>query len=145
MPAIQEGVATLRTTIQNDVASKLRESEETFGGTLAVLRRESNTALATTAAQQREAIRVITAQLAQLFRAPNPDIRVQELREEIQQTLVGHREAQNVGTQILSDRVDRLERSALIMEGRMDAAELVNRYPRETGARPRTQRQNSRR
>jgi hypothetical protein len=41
MPVIQEGVATLRTTIQNDVASKLRETEETFGRTLAVLRRES--------------------------------------------------------------------------------------------------------
>jgi hypothetical protein len=141
MPSIQEGEATLRTTIQNDVALKLRESEEAFRKTLAVLRRESNTALATTAAQQREAIRVITAQLAQLFRATIPDIRVQELREEIQQTLVGHREAQNVGAQILSDRVDLLERNALIMEGRMDAAD---RYPREMGARPRTQRQASR-
>lgn len=28
MPAIQEGVANLRTTIQNDVASKLRTTEE---------------------------------------------------------------------------------------------------------------------
>jgi hypothetical protein len=48
---------------------KLRATEETFGKTLAVLKRESNTALATTAAEPREAITVITAQLAQLFRA----------------------------------------------------------------------------
>jgi hypothetical protein len=49
MPAIQEGVANLRTTIQNDVASKLRTTEETIGRRLAVLRRESNTALTVTA------------------------------------------------------------------------------------------------
>jgi hypothetical protein len=48
---------------------RLRATEETFGKTLAVLKRESNTALATTAAEPREAITVITAQLAQLFRA----------------------------------------------------------------------------
>ena len=33
---------------------------------------------------------------------------------------------------------------APILEGRMDTVELINVYPRETGARPRTQRQASR-
>jgi uncharacterized coiled-coil protein SlyX len=61
MPAIQEGVTTLRTTIQNDVASKLRDSEEASRRTLAVLRRESNTTLANEATQLREANRAISA------------------------------------------------------------------------------------
>ncbi|EFX70725.1 hypothetical protein DAPPUDRAFT_112454 [Daphnia pulex] len=87
MPAIQEGVATLRATIQNDITSKLRDSEEAFRRTLAVLRRESNTALATEATHLREANRIITAQVAQLFNAPDPDIRIRELREEVQQRL----------------------------------------------------------
>jgi hypothetical protein len=77
MPAIQEGVANLRTTIQNDYASKLRATEETIARTLVTLRRESNTALAVKATEQREAIRQITVQIAQLFRATNPDIRNQ--------------------------------------------------------------------
>jgi hypothetical protein len=63
MPAIQEGVANLRTTIQNDVASKLRATEETIARTLATLRRESNTAQDVTATEQRELIRQITAQI----------------------------------------------------------------------------------
>ncbi|EFX69703.1 hypothetical protein DAPPUDRAFT_113416 [Daphnia pulex] len=63
MPAIQEGVANLRTTIQNDVASKLRATEETIARTLATLRRESNTAQDVTATEQRESIRQITAQI----------------------------------------------------------------------------------
>jgi chromosome segregation ATPase len=77
MPVIQEGVANLRTTIQNDVASKLRAKEETIARTLATLRRESNTAQDVTATGQRESISQITARIVQLFRAPNPDIRNQ--------------------------------------------------------------------
>jgi hypothetical protein len=56
MPVIQEGVANLRTTIHektNDVASKLRATEEIIARTLATLRRESNTAQDVTATEQR--------------------------------------------------------------------------------------------
>jgi uncharacterized protein YlxW (UPF0749 family) len=66
MPVIQEGVANLRTTIHektNDVASKLRATEEIIARTLATLRRESNTAQDVTATEQRESIRQITARI----------------------------------------------------------------------------------
>jgi hypothetical protein len=67
MPAIQEGVATLRLTIQEDVTTKLRNSEEAFRGTITVLRRETNTALATEATRLREAHRITAAQVIQVI------------------------------------------------------------------------------
>lgn len=100
---------------------------------MATLRRESNTALAATATEQRDTIREITAQIA-----PNPDIIVQELREETRPSLERHREVHRTASQILSDRIERLERGALIMQARVEAVEIGNAVPRETGARPRT-------
>jgi hypothetical protein len=141
MPAIQDGVATLRLTIQNDVTAKLRDSEEAFRRTLVVLRRKTNTALATEAAHLREAHRITAAQVAQLQDAPDPEIGIRELRNEVQERQTRDRDMYIVSLQVLSNRVSELERNALIMEARMDAANL---FPRETGARPRTQRQSSR-
>ncbi|EFX63018.1 hypothetical protein DAPPUDRAFT_119613 [Daphnia pulex] len=141
MPAIQEGVATLRLTIQNDVTTKLRDSEEAFRRTIAVLRRETNTALTTESTLIRDAFRITAAQVAQLQDAPDPEILIRELRNEVQERQTRDRDMHIVNLQALTNRVGELERKALIMEARVDAA---NVFPRETGARPRTQRQSSR-
>jgi len=137
VPAIQEGIADLRTSIQNDVNTRLRASEQTFDTALAAYRRETTTALTNHTTEQRRTIRELTGQMTELLRLPNPYVVTQQLRAEIDQLLDGQREDQRIASQLTTDRIERLERETQTRLDQMAAA-LGRAQPRETGARPRT-------
>ena len=67
VPAIQEGIADLRTSIQNDVNTRLRASEQTFDTALAAYRRETTAALTNHTTEQRRTIRELTGQMTELL------------------------------------------------------------------------------